>query len=54
MLQRARNTVFWDMTPLNVIEIYISFGGTSSYILQDRGLVRIHRVWRKNLPSFPE
>jgi hypothetical protein len=25
MLQRAHNTVFWDMTPLNVVEIYISF-----------------------------
>jgi len=43
MLQRAHNTVFWDMTPLSLIEIYIPLGGNSSYILQDRGLVRIHR-----------
>jgi hypothetical protein len=40
MSQRAHNTVFWDMTPLNVVEIYISFGRTSSYsyIPQGRGL----------------
>lgn len=49
MLQRAHNATFWDMTPLDMVEIYISFGRTSSYFQRGRGLVGIHRyIGRKS------
>jgi hypothetical protein len=39
-----KNTVFWDVKPCNLVEIYQRFEGTSCLHLQVQKIVHVNRV----------